>query len=1062
MTETDEPPGERSELDRYRPPRWQGPEISRREALVALAISAGAAALPWPRLAIAQALSRALDPGGGMPTDGATTSAAVPTLTLRLVRREDLLNIRVDTYNLVASGATLVRKTANAAAWIVFELPGQHLQEQAVLFGDPVPNPGPGIQGLLANPTRLAFRVPVTVTSIPLTAAGLLNWLPLPPSLVAAANGANPTPPTIAAPTPVETAIEVPWALVLSPTSAGLWSHRTAPLDHTVSSQQWTEIWHTVLGQSDGAGGVAVPPAVAPQVRAVWTPGWPGTGSDPFTPVALDAAQRQALVRNTSSYVSELGAPRVAIPARADQLMLTALGATVNIAGYWPDGTLIAWRHRSQIGRDAYVRVVEKGYLYPFGHPAALVTITERIFAADVGGDLVAYLRQRQFVVVRQPVLDLTSGPFASVPPDVARQSPFRRVELTTLTTPDLDLTANAQTNVGPGLQHPDCFWLVAGGTDVAFGARATDWSGRAVDFDLPQIFIRAGSAAVDPYDPGPGSSPLGMGAVRAAYIDPANTARRSRPFVGQTVAFAPAGDPGDTDVIAETIAFDTAPWPGSPSGDAPAFFGIVSPEVDHGADVHIPALNRLLGEDLLLKTNYADVYIVNGFGVGNPGEIFLEIPPAYVQPIKTPPKKVGGLGTPVQDAEVHGRKGPKGDRANAKAGTMDPSTLFGDDAKLLGGLRLKDTIVSLNNPAEAQERGLNIRQVTLVDPDTLVPIAVQMLLTFHPNIQADPLGLLEVTQTGQVSTSTDLVIGASLIDPLDGSPTVATSEGKLTNFKLHLFGKGSPSEFLVLDIDEASFHLDPESKLTFNVEITGVTPMGPLTFVQELAKLLPGNDVGFSIKLTDEGVEAGTSLPIPTINIGYIAISHLKFGMAVTLPFDGSPLRVRWSFSTKDDPFTLTICLFGGGGWLELCLGADGVESLTIGFVFGAMAELNVGVASGVVYIQFGIVLVLKVVESPQKGQETDLTGFVRAGGGLEFFGMLTITMELYIALTYKDPGKAYGKAKFTVSLAISILSVTFTFEAERELAGTGADPGFADQISPADWSAYCGAFSA
>ena len=155
---------------------------------------------------------------------------------------------------------------------------------------------------------------------------------------------------------------------------------------------------------------------------------------------------------------------------------------------------------------------------------------------------------------------------------------------------------------------------------------------------------------------------------------------------------------------------------------------------------------------------------------------------------------------------------------------------------------------------------------------------------------------------------------------------------------------------------------------------------------------------------------------------------------MAVTLPFDGSPLRVRWSFSTKDDPFTLTICLFGGGGWLELCLGADGVESLTIGFVFGAMAELNVGVASGVVYIQFGIVLVLKVVESPQKGQETDLTGFVRAGGGLEFFGMLTITMELYIALTYKDPGKAYGKAKFTVSLAISILSVTFTFEAERE----------------------------
>jgi hypothetical protein len=336
------------------------------------------------------------------------------------------------------------------------------------------------------------------------------------------------------------------------------------------------------------------------------------------------------------------------------------------------------------------------------------------------------------------------------------------------------------------------------------------------------------------------------------------------------------------------------------------------------------------------------------------------------------------------------------------------------------------------------------------------------MLLTWHPNMQADPLGLLEVINTSLVSTSTDLTLGQSIISPVDGSPAVATTDGKLTNFKLHLFGKGSPSEFLVLDIDEASFHLDPEAKLSFNVEITGVTPMGPLTFVQELTKLLPGNDVGFTIKITDGGVEAGTSLPIPTINVGYIAISNMKFGMAVTLPFDGSALRMRWSFSSKDDPFTLTICLFGGGGWLELCLGADGVESLTIGFVFGAMAELDLGVASGGAYIQFGIILVLKVAESPTKGQETDLTGFVRAGGALEFFGMVSITVELYIALTYKDPGKAYGKAKFTISVAISVLSMTFEFEAERELAGAGADPGFADQISPADWSAYCGAFSA
>ena len=805
-----------------------------------------------------------------------------------------------------------------------------------------------------------------------------------------------------------------------------------------------------------------MPPAVVPQVRAVWTPGWPGTSTDPFSPTSLNASQRRALVRNTASYLNDLGMPRTATPARADLLMLTALGATVNLGGFWPDGSVMAWRHRAQIGRDAFVRVVEKGYLYPFGHPASLVTITERIFASDSFGDVVAYLRQRQFVVVRQPVVDLTAVPFTSVPPSLARQSPFRRIELTTLVSPDLDLSSSAATDVSPALKHPDCFWLVAGGIDVSFGVRALDWAGRTVDFDAPLIFVRGTSTVVNPFDPGPGSSPLGMASVRDAYIGAANAGRRSRPFAGQTVAFAPAGDPGDTDVVADTIAFDTAGWSGSANDDAPAFVPIVSPELDYGADVHLPALNRLLGQDIALKTNYADVYILNGFGLANPGEIFLEIPPAYVQTIKTPPKRVGGVGTPVQDAEVVGRRGPKGDRTNAKNGTFDPSTLFGDDAKLLGGLRLKDTIASLTNPAEAQERGINIREIVVVDK-SLTPIGVQILLTFHPPPQNDPLGLLEVMTGSTPDTRTDFVIGSSLITFSDPAvPAVATSEGKLTNFKLHLFGKDSEGEFLVLDIAEASFKLDVEAKLIFNVEITGVTPKGPLTFVEELTKLMPAGDVGFSIKITDEGVEVGASLPVISIAIGFLSISNLKFSMAVILPLDGSPIRIRWELSTKDDPFTIAICLFGGGGWLELTLGPDGVEMLTIGFVFGMMAELDVGVASGVVYIQCGIVFTLKAIETPKPAQQMELTGFYRAGGGLEFFGIVTVTMELYLALTYLDPGKSYGKARFTVSVAVSIFSMTFEFECERILSGAGADPTFADQISPADWGTYCGAFAA
>ena len=44
------------------------------------------------------------------------------------------------------------------------------------------------------------------------------------------------------------------------------------------------------------------------------------------------------------------------------------------------------WRHRAAVGQDHYVRVVYKGYLFPFGHRASLIKVTERKFHRDVTG----------------------------------------------------------------------------------------------------------------------------------------------------------------------------------------------------------------------------------------------------------------------------------------------------------------------------------------------------------------------------------------------------------------------------------------------------------------------------------------------------------------------------------------------------------------------------------------------------------------------------------------------------------------------------------------------------
>ena len=67
------------------------------------------------------------------------------------------------------------------------------------------------------------------------------------------------------------------------------------------------------------------------------------------------------------------------------------------------------------MGRDQYVRVSEPGFLYPFGHRAAWITVTERKVVDRA--DATAFLWQREFIVVRQPVRSFTGhdSPWAQV-----------------------------------------------------------------------------------------------------------------------------------------------------------------------------------------------------------------------------------------------------------------------------------------------------------------------------------------------------------------------------------------------------------------------------------------------------------------------------------------------------------------------------------------------------------------------------------------------------------------------------------------------------------------------
>ncbi|WP_207546450.1 hypothetical protein [Methylobacterium indicum] len=160
------------------------------------------------------------------------------------------------------------------------------------------------------------------------------------------------------------------------------------------------------------------------------------------------------------------------------------------------------WRQRTVLGRDVLVEVVYKGFLFPLGHSASLVKLTERTFVG-VGDAPVAVQIQRMFLKVGDP-----AKPYpAQGQPNRARRWPCGGIEILTVTTPDLvdpdgdapdgpvcgqggEVTVERNGRLtfaggSPGL----CFWprtASRDGAEVWFEMRV---SGEAVPIRMPLIF---------------------------------------------------------------------------------------------------------------------------------------------------------------------------------------------------------------------------------------------------------------------------------------------------------------------------------------------------------------------------------------------------------------------------------------------------------------------------------------------------------------------------------------------------------------------------------------------
>jgi hypothetical protein len=985
------------------------------------------------------------------------------TLGFDVLRPDDLVALRIEARGLVLDASDAARPVlrrdpgAEGEPLLIVSFPPQTMTERAL--GETEPGlPAGAAEARIGGPSRLVFRLPAAVESLPYTIAGVLDWSRLEPVLPAVARvpaGQSPDhPPAIAPPAADETAIELPYRLVLAPGPEVTWTAAR----QAITREARTELWHARLTHG-GFGDVS--PRAAGTVRAVWSPDYVGPGGplpapqpsdEPGFSVPMSRNDRHQLVALTSDFehlamdlpslglfrLAALASPRYTpTPAGVDLLMLSALGGWLRLHGSWggyerserpryADGTLLSvsgWRHIAAEGRDHFVEIVREGTLFPLGHRAAWITISERRFETRNGGHPVARLRKFSFVLVRRPERDYDPGAY----PGAGREMPLAAgVRLLTGVTPHvLNSDEAAPDGRKPRVPGTGSSWVrTHDGAEFPFAAVGHDPDGGAVPFTAGMIWVP------DDDSSGPGAAAK-LALVAAAYraVSPPS------PVPGQSMAFAPSTSPERRDAAFPTfsLTFDV-------HLDGAEFL----PKLKR-ATVRIAAVEALVGSADPVGIELFDQYVAGGLDAH--AEVFAKI--VDRADLELAADKAGGIATPNVTMTGVGRAAGvvAGDLAHAASGVFDPAQVFSlPDAKLFGAVPLSALILTAGGLSDAANAP---RLRTSVEPGQTVT-----LLEWTPALAAQPAGsLLEVDPA-----TSQLRINGRVTRPLTpggGAPAPSSHfDGQLTAFHFVL------PEIVRVAFRSFSFNADSGRKLDVSVDMAGagaIEFLGPLAFVSGLADLIPAGIFGAdgpSIDLAPDHVTVGANVALPPLPLGVFSLQHVSIGAAVTLPFfDGKPL-IDVSFATREKPFLLTVTLFGGGGFVHVQLDSDGVRMVEGSLEFGGAFALDIGVASGGVQVMAGIYFKLSSAKSV-------LGGFVDLSGEVSVLGLISISVEFNLTLSYESPGKARGKATLSVAIHIAFISKSVELSVERSFGSEGSDPTLGDVMGAPEWAAYAKAFA-
>lgn len=876
-----------------------------------------------------------------------------------------------------------------------------------------------------------------------------------------------------------ETALEVPLRLYLSPTKIAGWNHLTKlnPDKGIIKeANKLFELWHTRMGTKTSKGNDETDLTIEQRlVRALWADDadmkYDATVIEKndisLGITSMTNKDRHQIVHESSNFQIPRFIPP---PIKAYKLFLSTLGAWLdselvverkkldNAGVLYGNGNslnLLKWRHIETLGREHYVEIVRAGNIMPFGHEAVLIKITER---KPHPGSGTAANFQRKIVVITEPVKEYNyrdgSGTFMNFS--------FSRIEMITTISPLLDATKKKlaepfsfgappplppKLNVDPPSPGDEQFVIISNGKEVPFHIKAEDLDGNHIDFNIPLAFVSTDVLG----DPG------NIAKLTAAYTAGMRVANSTN-FNGQKFTLAPQAVNGtDTAYTAYEVRFGAKPYVNAnePQGFLPVLID---------AKIIEPSYQKLTGVNETVGVSLEDD--------NNEGNVFAKF--NFSQPINFTGNtdKTGGIAAPNFNlsglSKAAGAFGGDIDIFKAAAARADDFFNVNNlpDPTLFGVFKLSEILdfaVGDKSPyslAKPLAQRVNTRIPNLVTEDT--PNALITSYVIKPKLKG--LGNSFVAFIPKSKEDGFAIVTQVIAYKKNPTAPEFSTDAWLKNFSVGVV-QISGAEYLVnINFREIRFTTTAGKKadVSVNMEDQCMTFGGPLSFVNEITKLI--DPKGFydppylDVSLT--GIKCGYTLALPNLQMGAFTLSNLSLGAEVNLPFSGGPLTFGFRFCERQQPFTLTISCLGGGGFFGLELDLKGIRQIEAALEFGAAVSLNFGVASGSVSVMAGIYFKMEFKDGQNS---TLLTGYVRINGAVSVLGLITASLELYLALTWLiDKKKAYGEASLKIKVEVLFFSTSVTIKTQKTFAGNGSDPNFQMSLTQGDWQEYCGAFAA